>query len=552
MKLLRIALAMLTMCFLVFFIGCNNNKDTTAVNPNTVDTTGAELKVLQANDALGTVLTNLINESPGPQRPSQVDLHVPYNLYIQALALDPNNRAANFGAGMLELVMLSQDSTTNHDFDTWKAFGDSNNSFVVGAPGSFRKSPSIGPILQGSEIALPFFSGISMMKGITNYNRIQTTDPQFSQMQDFFTGTVIPKIDIMLARLQLVTLDPNFQFVVTRQMQGNDPNEDDVILDLTEVNATIAGLNGIKAMMLQMSSYNMDFSAYTGAGMQAALSQGSSFLTLRSSGAANLTTAHACWLNAADALDSAIYHLEHETGNTSNHLIKFDTHNGLTHADVDSMKAYLPRVRNALNSSETFLVDADGDSSTPKINLQVSLHAVLINPISDMKALFPAYTVSLDTAEQTNYGEFHDTVGTNIALTSPLNWSRQANFDHGVMVYADSFMSHNVPTFNTYWNAKVAQYQNYPSAQIWMQCRPFFSNSGTYHVVAEFNANYHYVQHYRVQPVITWTATSYSNWILPNPTINGLFPGMTDASFKTDFGMNGNGWTRTRIFHLWN
>ncbi|GEM_PF-2134587 len=37
--------------------------------------------------------------------------------------------------------------------------------------------------------------------------------------------------------------------------------------------------------------------------------------------------------------------------------------------------------------------------------------------------------------------------------------------------------------------------------------------------------------------VLVWQATSYSSWIFPDPTFNGFFPGMTDASFKQTFGV---------------
>jgi len=44
--------------------------------------------------------------------------------------------------------------------------------------------------------------------------------------------------------------------------------------------------------------------------------------------------------------------------------------------------------------------------------------------------------------------------------------------------------------------------------------------------------------------VITWEANSFEEWILPNPTINGLFPGMTDRKFKETFGIDGDDWEK--------
>ncbi|WP_157452580.1 hypothetical protein [Chloroherpeton thalassium] len=42
---------------------------------------------------------------------------------------------------------------------------------------------------------------------------------------------------------------------------------------------------------------------------------------------------------------------------------------------------------------------------------------------------------------------------------------------------------------------------------------------------------------------ITWTATDFSSWTIPNPTFNGLFPELTtDEKFKEFFGIDGDGW----------
>jgi len=45
-------------------------------------------------------------------------------------------------------------------------------------------------------------------------------------------------------------------------------------------------------------------------------------------------------------------------------------------------------------------------------------------------------------------------------------------------------------------------------------------------------------------PVIVWDAATFENWIFPDPTMGGLFPGMTDARLKDLFGMTAEGWTQ--------
>ncbi|TAK50568.1 MAG: hypothetical protein EPO24_16715 [Bacteroidetes bacterium] len=46
--------------------------------------------------------------------------------------------------------------------------------------------------------------------------------------------------------------------------------------------------------------------------------------------------------------------------------------------------------------------------------------------------------------------------------------------------------------------------------------------------------------------VLTWQATSFSNWIFPDPTFNGLLPGITtDAMLKQTFGITAADWEQS-------
>ncbi|MFI5252696.1 MAG: hypothetical protein ACHQQQ_09735 [Bacteroidota bacterium] len=48
--------------------------------------------------------------------------------------------------------------------------------------------------------------------------------------------------------------------------------------------------------------------------------------------------------------------------------------------------------------------------------------------------------------------------------------------------------------------------------------------------------------HGNYQPVLSWVATSFDAWFIPDPTMNGLFPGMTDSGFKTFFNITALDW----------
>lgn len=49
----------------------------------------------------------------------------------------------------------------------------------------------------------------------------------------------------------------------------------------------------------------------------------------------------------------------------------------------------------------------------------------------------------------------------------------------------------------------------------------------------------------RYDATLTWTATSFVTWIFPDPTMRGLFPGMTDANLKAQLGLSASNWQRT-------
>lgn len=50
---------------------------------------------------------------------------------------------------------------------------------------------------------------------------------------------------------------------------------------------------------------------------------------------------------------------------------------------------------------------------------------------------------------------------------------------------------------------------------------------------------------------ITWAANSFEEWVFPNPSINGIFPGITsDAELKEFLGINALNWSKTEEFDL--
>ena len=66
------------------------------------------------------------------------------------------------------------------------------------------------------------------------------------------------------------------------------------------------------------------------------------------------------------------------------------------------------------------------------------------------------------------------------------------------------------------------------------------------HVADTFYYPYGYWVEEYYMAIITWEANTYEDWIIPNPSINGILPDITtDAAFKDLLGLTSEDWTKT-------
>ena len=49
-------------------------------------------------------------------------------------------------------------------------------------------------------------------------------------------------------------------------------------------------------------------------------------------------------------------------------------------------------------------------------------------------------------------------------------------------------------------------------------------------------------EHVMYVPILNWSAETFEEWILPDPTFGGILPGMTDSEFKRIFGITEDDW----------
>lgn len=537
------SLPLVLVCALFVWSGCSNDDDGgdggTPVNVDSL--------VTQANSELESALNDLINGDE-PQGPADINFSEPYALYTEALRSNPNHPTALFGVGMLDVLMLMQDAEVQDLYDRMQAFLDAGTYFEVGGP-AVNQPPRITPVFALADVRLPVLEPIRMSRRMT---RTLDDDPQLSEVQNLCMSKLMPRLDQAVNHLAPVAANAEFTFTVTPTMQG-DPLEDPVEIDPTEVRLTIAGLRAIQALLYQFCAYNMDLDAYDGPGMLEAFSQGSNFMHLNGQGSQRMRSARTAWLAAADYVAGAIDFLEAETDPQADDLIRIDPYDTPTQNDLDSIRLYLPRIETTLNSSYVWEIDTDGDEFTPPEQIEISLVNFFDSPVTDIKDLFPAYTVALDTQVIESNWVFDDssvTAQIQIAAAAYHHWNRSASFSYGELQWEYRDSTFAAPA----WNAAFAAIAQQVSSSSWAYVNCSYYNwleAGTHTLDAYLHWEYEEAGRSRYTPRITWQAQSFAQWILPDPTVSGLFPGMTDARFKELFDLTADGWERTSTWYLW-
>ena len=539
---LSMALLLMLVCW-----GCSTS-DTADGGGTVVDPSGAEQKVVEANEALELVLYDMIN-APEPEEPSELDFTVPYGLYNEALALDPANADANFGAGLCGLMMITQDTEINQAWDEWSAFLDTTELF----------EPPGGAGLQGCQPSLPGFPSFQELSNLPPamvpaaiggmVAMAASSPPMFSDLQNLIENELLPRLQEAYNRLEVVDDDPAYVFTVTPQMQG-DPEEDSVELDLTEIYAMEVSLLVADAFARILISYNVDFASYDSLGLLQAFQQNASnsFLKLRSGGAGHLAMSKSNLITALNKAKTGISFLENETDYQGDDIIVIEPEN---QEDLDSIKASIDYALEALDGNWSYTTDWDNDPLTPEVEVTFNLASFFDNPISDFKALLPDYEVSIEVRPDDYWYEYHYdsqviTDNVDIPMSGYYYWERYYSHYEGEpgSSYFDANLS--IPGFEQAFDTAMEEMLNDPNiSSFWLS----LYWSGTYeeglHVISsplsmEWHENVGTGYQYVV--VLTYTAGSFSEWIFPNPTFNGLLPGMTDASLKTIFGFDEDAW----------
>ena len=504
----------------------------------------AAAKVQTANQLLESILYTNLNADP--ERPSDVDVREPLTLYNQALSLDPSNKDAHFGAAVLGLLALSSDSEINAAFDEWKAYLDQQVPFEAPTAGGH---PSLGVPLTfrtgRAALALPFdLVGISVLAQARGSMTLAV--PQISRAQAILRDRVLPRLTEARDHLAVVASSPDYQYIVTPRMQG-DEDASPAEIDHTDILALRAGCSLLAAACHVAVSYELNFSAYDSLGLVEALSPGSGWMSLRDDGAEHMAAAQTALLASVDDVDAAITSLKGEQDDQDDDVIKTDP--SFETSDLDSIQSHLPDVRAGLNGGYTRVDDWDSNSSTPPVSLTIQAGALFSDPVDDWKSLLPAYTVTarravLDQGYESNYG----TSMRSVTIPYPAYFSASYSLSaYGGEVDSNYYGDEPLRTAarSIAWE-RYALVQSIPDWNGTFYCSVSFYgylDAGTQDVAFSWYEDYGTATRSVFVPVITWEANTFDQWVLPDPTLHGLLPQMgSSQQFMETFGIAASDW----------
>ncbi len=535
-KFLRISPLVFLFGLFFLFVSCGDDDGDNPITPNDKD--AADDIVVEANDAFETIMLNLINSiaNDGVQEPNDIDMTYPYNLYLDALDKDVDHPTANFGAGILGIAMLTQNEEIQTMFDRFAAMEDFI-PFEIIIEDSPTSLPGTTPVPGKNWAEIPALSPKLTGNPLVIFSEDIVT---IGEMQSLVRDTFLPALNTAIDRLELTLQDADFAFTVTPRMQG-DANEDAIEIDNTDVHALMAGLYSMRAIGYQSIAYDFDLGDYSVEELMAALEQQSDFAALAPGGAEYMYSAGNSWQSALTHLETAIHLLEGETDPQSNDLIRIDPYDGMAQADLDSLLNYIPKVRQTLTSQSDWVINPDTGEE-----LTISLNAFFYTPIDNFKALLPSYTVTYDSTFLEGDSEYlyNSYYVYDIPDSVTGYYQREMEWHYGTVVVSDEYGYGNVlDYFNTYWDGLVEDYVDPTLSYVYMSVC----------LEAESYWDWPYLNFYIewreagnlvAEPVLIWQADTVDDWILPDPTLNGALPGMTDSRIKEMMQIDESSWSK--------
>ena len=434
------SLSSMSVALALFVYSCDSTKDSSPTGPDfetlpearEPDRAAAGEKAAAAKEELGRVLSDIYDADEIDL--DQIDFTQAERLYREAIAADPRNTEAQFGAALTHLLALA----TNEDV---RALQDSLNAYTGGDEGSGKLALGALNLAAAAETA----SKSPLLVAKMTQDAID--DPlKVSDIQKTIEEEILPAIDYSLERLRIVEGDPDFTFELTPELQG-DEDEEPREIDLGEAYLIDAGLRLTKAVFLVAIAYDFDFDDN---GSYEFLEDGSNenvlrhmerldktgtFMTLRSADA--MPGAKASILTAMDKIEQGLEAIRAETDDQEDDIILADDLDDLDEEidlsdqedlpvffrDISTIGDALNKVREILEGTVEIEADFDGDSDTPEQTVVFDVGRFFDNPVRDLRTLLPYHTWHLDRLQNRNFADelvLTDASGATLEKSPPL------------------------------------------------------------------------------------------------------------------------------------
>ena len=346
----------------------------------------------------------------------RIDFSEADRLYREAIAADPSNTEAQFGAAITHLLVLA----INEDV---RAVQDSLNAYM-GNEGRGEIFLGSLDLVATTETAgrLPLMTAEMTQDAIANPLKV-------SDFQQTISEEIIPAIDYSLERLQIVEGDLSFTFELTPKMQG-DEYEESREIDLGEAYMIDAQLRLLKAVFQVAIAYNFDFDdngSYESFDddsdenilrQMERLDKTGPFMTLRAPDA--MRDAKASILAAIDKIEEGLGAIRVETDDQDDDLILAEDLDDLDDEidlsdqgddvpaffrEIRTVNTALRKAREILEGTVEIEADFDGDADTPKQTVVFDVGQFFDNPIADLRTLLPYRTWHLDLLQNRNFAD---------------------------------------------------------------------------------------------------------------------------------------------------
>ena len=384
--------------------GCDGGEKKAALNYEDLpegkaeEQAAATAKSLEAQGEMERVLTDI--RGADEVQLDQIDFSKADQFYQEAIAEDPKNTEAQFGAALTHLLTLTNNTelqSVQDSLNTYMENGEKDQVVFVGGISAGNAAKVVGklPLMQAKMVVLALDDRLTA-----------------SDMQKAIEEEVIPAIDYSLERLHLVEGDSSFTFTLTPEMLG-DEQENPREIDLGEAFMLDAQLRLLKGVLLVATAYDFDLDEE---GSYAFLDDDTdenvlrqlerldktgSFLTLKSAG--RMQEAKASILSAIDKMEQGLAAVRQEVDDQENDVIRkediSDLDEELDLSDQEDLPMFfrdirtsddaLRKAREALESQVSIEADFDGNEETPKSTVVFELGRFFDNPIRDFRTLLP-------------------------------------------------------------------------------------------------------------------------------------------------------------------